>query len=287
MNKKFRILIFSIFVILILYLNISTRGFSVEMIMISIYFSLLIFGVSKNFLKDWIPFLIGFWGYESTRGIADDFASMLGIKPNFNIVFNLEKSLFFFLKDVPTILLQQNFPFSEMPKFFLITLFFFYSSFFWIWAGTAFLIWLKKPEYFKNFVTSFLLMSFFGNFVFAFFPTMPPWYASQIGKLPELERVMWSAIFPNHGVSFVSFWDSNDFAAFPSHHFGWTFFSALWITKLFGKKWVWSFIFPFVILFSIVYGAEHYFVDAVFGGIISFVFFRIFSKNSLEYFARI
>ncbi|GAB4139624.1 MAG: phosphatase PAP2 family protein [Patescibacteria group bacterium] len=281
-EKVFRIFAFIIYIFGILYLNLSTRGFGIGLIVISMFLGLYILGISKNFLKDWLPFLFGFWAYEYTRGIADDIAKFFGILPNFSIIYNLEKSIFFFLKEIPTIFLQQKFPPEMSSKIFLWILFFFYSSFFWIWAGTALLIWLKKPEFFKNFIVSFLTLSFFGNLIFTIFPTMPPWYASSIGEIAKVDRTMWSKIFPSGRMDFVRFWDGNEFAAFPSHHFGWTFFSALWLTKLFGKRWILSFVFPIMIWFATIYGAEHYFVDGLFGGILAFIFFKTFSKKSLE-----
>jgi membrane-associated phospholipid phosphatase len=78
----------------------------------------------------------------------------------------------------------------------------------------------------------------------------------------------------------ISQHDGNPFAALPSLHTGWTWYAALFAVKMFGwRKAGWSFIFPIMIMLSIVYGAEHYVIDIIAGILVSTLAFIIVNHS--------
>jgi hypothetical protein len=99
---------------------------------------------------------------------------------------------------------------------------------------------------------------------FAFFPLMPPrLLPAHYGFVDTLKAVggLWS--FDSGAMAKVS----NQYAAMPSLHFGWSSWCALVLAPALRRPWaravMWAY--PFVTLFAIVVTANHYVLDAVGG----------------------
>ena len=63
---------------------------------------------------------------------------------------------------------------------------------------------------------------------------------------------------------------SNQYAAMPSLHFGWSTWCAITMVMVIGhgwKRWLW-FAYPAVTVFTILVTGNHYWIDAVFGGLV-------------------
>jgi len=225
-----------------------------------------------------------FWFYETARGFADNIAQFLGRHIIVDGLLNLERAVFGFLGSltggagstvsgvIPTVWLQQHFPPSQMPMWFIYALFLVYTLFFWFWAFVGYALWKRNKKLFHEYMQSLLIVSFIGVGFYALMPSAPPWYASYLGKLPPLDRFLWSKTLPSSGISLVHFWDQNYFAAFPSMHFAWPFLAVIYLTQVYKNhlKSVYKrllvytlYIVPFAICFAIVYGAEHYVVDCL------------------------
>ncbi len=263
-NKYFKAILLIAIIIFTLKLNLTTRGFGLDMIIIFFWIIATLQGKGKKFIKDWWLYIVLFWVYESARGFADNIGNFLHRKMLIDFLINSDKLLF--AGNVPNVWLQQHLPIDSMPYWFLVTLFIFYTTFFWYWASVGFILWLKDKKIFKDYMNTLLILSFIAAGIYALFPSAPPWYASSLRKLPPLNRFLWSKIFPGNGISVVHFWDQNYFAAFPSLHFGWPFLASIYLIK-YKQEWKWyrylSLIVPFAICFAIVYGAEHYVSDCL------------------------
>ena len=70
---------------------------------------------------------------------------------------------------------------------------------------------------------------------------------------------------------------SNQYAAMPSMHFGWSTWCAVALVVVVGKgRWRWlGFLYPAATLFCILITANHYWLDALFGGVALFGGFAI------------
>lgn len=239
----------------------------------------------KEFFRDWsIPVLL-FYLYEFVRGKAYLFAEMLN-RPLLNdVLVNWESRIF---GKIPTVFLQYNLSNAEegvfLPNWYDYLLFFFYVSFFVYWLGIGFLIWRKNSDLFKRYIYGLLGFSMVSAVIYIFFPSAPPWYASQVGILPPLERLMLSYdYFSAKYVTMVSTYGNNDFAAFPSLHAAWPFYVSLFAVGVWGKKALPLLMIPLIIAFATWYGAEHYVIDSIFGFALAGSTYLIVRKREPKY----
>ena len=110
---------------------------------------------------------------------------------------------------------------------------------------------------------------------FAFFPLMPPRLLPNppyhfVDTL-QVVRGLWS--FDSGTMQKIS----NQYAAMPSLHFGWSSWCALVLFPLVRRRWVKGLVivYPFLTLFAIVVTANHYWLDAAGGALVLAVGFTL------------
>lgn len=263
--------------VVILILQIFKIQFGMDFIVITLCIFALIKREAVTFVKDWTVPIILFYLYEGLRSRAYDISQHFGISPIVEPLIWLERKVFFFLDDVPSVKLQYWLrPDLNQIHWYDYVLFFFYVMFFWYWLAAGFLIWLKDRKVFKQYMYGLVAFSIFDVGLYALFPSAPPWWASDRGYFPWISRILWTSDYlPGMGLSVVSTYGRNDFAAFPSHHAAWPFFATLFLVKVFGKKALPLFIVPFMIAFATWYGAEHYVIDSIAAVIVCLITFYI------------
>ena len=267
-------LVYLVLIAVVVVLNLVTRGFGLDLVILVFGAVAAFKGRGREFLQDWAPFLVLFWAYESLRGVAD---TLMNRPVYVNIFVDLESVLF---GTVLPVYLQHIFPVDHLPYALVALMFFIYSTFYWFWAGIGFLLWLSDRKNAKRYLWGLLAVSFTAAVFYVLFPSAPPWYAASKGLLPPLSRFLWGRLVPNKGLSFVHFWDQNYFAAFPSLHVAWPFYAALWSLKCFKSKLKYlAGLVPFFIWFVVIYGAEHYFLDGLFGVFLASLGFVVFGYN--------
>lgn len=276
-EQRYKIVAVSI-IIFLLVLQIFKIRFGMDIIILTLCVFALLKREGKQFIKDWLPPMILFYVYEALRAYAYDVSKLLGIHPIVEPIIWLERKLFFFLDQVPPVKLQYWLrPDLNVPHWYDYVLFFFYAMFFWYWLVIGYVLWTKaRKTLFKPYMYGLVAFSIFDVIVYALFPSAPPWYAADHGYFPWISRILWTIKYlPGHSFSVVSTYGRNDFAAFPSHHFAWPFFATLFMMKLYGKKATPLLIVPLMIGFATWYGAEHYVVDSIAGGIVCIITFYI------------
>lgn len=102
---------------------------------------------------------------------------------------------------------------------------------------------------------------------FAFFPLMPPrLLPAHYHFVDTLEKVggLWS--FDSGTMQKIS----NQYAAMPSLHFGWSSWCACVLFPMMRRKWAKALVavYPFITLFAIVVTANHYWLDAAGGAVV-------------------
>lgn len=258
-------------------LRLVGLSFGMDMIILALAIIAIVSHKGREFFQDWTIPMILFFVYEALRGFAFQFSQWIGIEIHIEDLIKLERSIFFFLSDIPTVVLQNAMhPNPDKFYFYDYILAFFYVSFFWFWLVVGFILWRKSRVIFKKYIYGLLSLSFFSAiFFFALFPAAPPWWASENGFLEPLERIMWVVLRFNNELSVISTYTRNDFAAMPSLHAAWPFFASLYIVKVYGKKWLPIFIVPIMIAIATWYGAEHYVIDSLLGFFLAFVFYKV------------
>ncbi|MEI7578486.1 MAG: phosphatase PAP2 family protein [bacterium] len=258
----------------ILVLNMFKIRFNFDFIVLTMLLAAYVTGSSKRFIKDWFLPILLFYFYQAFRGSAYTISNKLWqAEPIVQPLITWERNLFFFLNDIPTVILQQTLrPDLSIVPWYDYVLMLFYTLFFWYWIGAGFMIWKKNRQLFFKYMYGLVGFSIFDTILYLFFPTAPPWYAAQQGLITFVPRLFWTtSYFKTSGMSIISGYGDNKFAAFPSHHAAWPFFASLFLYKAFGKKALPLMIVPIMIMFATWYGAEHYIIDSIAGILVAWV----------------
>jgi hypothetical protein len=276
-NPRYRKVFLILVIVLLVFVNIFKRAFGMDFIILTLAIFALVYGESWKFVKDWLPPMCLFYLYEGVRAYAVNVHEALNLSPIVEPLIWLERKLFFFLDEVPSVKLQYALRHDlYVASWYDYILFFFYSTFFWYWLAAGFIIWVKRRELFKPYAYGLAFFSLFDVLIYMFFPSAPPWWASDNGYIPEIHRILWhNDYLPSKSMSVVSTYGRNDFAAFPSHHVAWPFYATLFLVYIFGKKALPLFIVPIMIAFATWYGAEHYVIDSLAGCFVASVTFLI------------
>jgi len=209
-----------------------------------------------GYLRDWVPFVVLFLGYEAMRGIAPN----TGFAVHMADMVSIEKSLFF--GQDPTQVLQSH---LGSPQWLTVTCTIVYFCHFVFPIAVGMALWLINRVLFLRFVVALLGMSFAAFIIFILAPTAPPWMAANNGLLPGVHKLISSAI-PSAVSPYYQLLDPNQVAAFPSLHAAYPLLGALALWSVNKRASIPAFVWCVVVWFAVVYLGEHYLID-VYGGI--------------------
>jgi hypothetical protein len=142
----------------------------------------------------------------------------------------------------------------------------FFTSF--VVAGV---LWKVAYPRFRRFVPLFVGLTFMGYLTYVFYPAIPPWMASQQGRLPATARlvpIIWDKVGV-HGAAAIFTGGSkfdNNIAAVPSLHAAFPLLILLFFWKG-AHTWVRALLVFYVLAmaFALVYTSEHFVADEVLG----------------------
>ncbi len=214
-------------------------------------------GRGKQFVFDFVPFLLLFLLYEVMRG----FAAKTGFAPH--DLSGPERLLFG--GGLPSEWLQQAlYRPGQVDLIDLLTMGMYFLHFVLL-VAVGFIFWLRDRRHYWHFVGALLLMSALAFVTYLFFPSTPPWlqYSGDVHKVAN-ETV--SKLDMDYFISpLYDHLNPNQYAAFPSLHasypilavvYAWSRYRLLALGLAAWAAGVW---------FSIVYLGEHYIVDALVG----------------------
>jgi membrane-associated phospholipid phosphatase len=209
------------------------------------------------FLRDWVPFVALFLGYEALSGIAPK----LGIKPQIGSMVHVERELF--AGRDPSEVLQRHFG-AHHWLLVVCTVIYFCHFLFPIAVGLV--LWLVDRSQFLRFTTAVLAMSFAAFIFFLLLPTAPPWYANQVGLLPGVHDLLHGTL-PSAVSPYFQRLDADPVAAFPSLHAAYPTLGALALWQVSRRTALFMVPWCLAVWFSVVILGQHYVVDVA-GGII-------------------
>jgi membrane-associated phospholipid phosphatase len=243
------------------------RGISIEpeWVVLALLLIAIPLGRGLTFIVDWGPFLLLFFAYEAMRG----FAAKTGFAPH--DLSGIERAVFG--GSLPTLVLQHSFYTVEKVSPQDVVAMGFYFMHFPLPILVGFVFWLRSRDHFHRYIAALLLMAFLAFVTYLFWPSAPPWYQFQEGRvdpsmvvhkiLNETVDKFWGA---NYFVSPVySHLNPNQFAAFPSLHAAFPALAAVYAWSRY--RWLAIGLVGWTagVFFSIVYLGEHYVVDALAG----------------------
>lgn len=132
-------------------------------------------------------------------------------------------------------------------------------------------LWKRDHARFARFMGSYLLLTFAGFVTFVLVPAEPPWMASAFGYTEPVARLVPEVLERMHLHLAASFFLSgsaydNEVAAFPSLHAAYPLLICLFFWRDAGRALrVLLAAYPLAMAFTLLYGAEHFVIDIIFG----------------------
>jgi membrane-associated phospholipid phosphatase len=214
-------------------------------------------GRGRQFIADFLPFLLLFFAYELMRG----FAAKTGFAP-YDLA-PLERAVF--AGQVPAVLLQQALYIPGRLGLLDLAAMFFYFMHFVLPVAVGFVFWLNSREHYWRFVAALLLLSFLAFVTYLFFPSTPPWLQFP-GEVHKITNETVSKLGLNYFVSPVySRLNPNQYAAFPSLHAAYPALAAFYARRRHPVLTLVLVAWALCVWFSIIYLGEHYVVDVLDG----------------------
>jgi membrane-associated phospholipid phosphatase len=209
------------------------------------------------FLRDWVPFVAIFLGYEAMRGIAPK----IGIAPHVGDNAGMESAVFG--GHLPSAALQSAIsgPFADGLSDAATVVYFCHFAFPFA-VGLA--LWLTNRTQFMRYTTALMGMSFLAFFIFLVLPTAPPWYAENQGVIRGVSKLL-DGTLPSYISPYYHTLNPNPVAAFPSLHAAYPFLSFLALRSVYPRAAWLAFAWSLMVGFSVVYLGEHWAID-VFAG---------------------
>ena len=215
----------------------------------------LLSGRSLTFLRDWVPFIALFLGYEAVRGIAPK----SGIPVHYGYVIRVDQAMF--AGTDPSRWLQAQ---LGSLRWLAIACTVVYFCHFVIPIAVGMVLWLVDRVQFLRFVVALLAMSFAAFVVFLLVPVAPPWLAGKHHLLPGVHSLI---ALPSAVSPFYNWLNPDAAAAFPSLHAAFPLLAALALWPVTRRGAALAFTWSAAVWFSVVYLGQHYVTDII-GGIV-------------------
>jgi membrane-associated phospholipid phosphatase len=214
-------------------------------------------GRGKQFIFDFVPFLLLFFAYEVMRG----FASKTGFAPH--DLSGAERFLFF--GNLPTLVLQHALYDPHQIRLVDAVAICFYFLHFVLPVAVGFVFWLGSREHYWRFVSALLLMSFLAFVTYLFFPSTPPWlqFPHEVHKIADETVTKWGLSYYTSPV--YENLNPNRYAAFPSLHAAYPTLAVVFAWRRYRRLAIGLLAWAACVWFSVVYLGEHYVVDVLCG----------------------
>ena len=220
----------------------------------------LLSGRFLGFLRDWIPFVVIFLGWEAMRGVAPK----TGFAPHVSDLAHLETTLFG--GHLPTAVLQQALNTGALGRALSYGATVVYFCHFVFPLAVGMVLWLVDRVQFVRFTTALMGMALVAFVVFLLLPTAPPWYAQQHGVISGFTKIIGTTL-PSSVSPYYNGLNPNPVAAFPSLHAAFPFLGFLALRRVYPRgAWI-AFAWCVLVWFSVVFLGEHYVVDVI-GGVV-------------------
>ena len=226
-------------------------------------------------LLEWLPFFGLLVAYDYLRGAASVANEDAHILPQIAV----DRALAFG-GQVPTVWLQERlYDPDRVPWYDIATWCVYMTHFFVIWIVAA-VLWRFAHDRFRRYVAVLVTLTLFGFLTYWLYPAQPPWLASELGEIGPVDRVVptvWGHLgFPTAQTLFET-GDGlvNLVAAMPSLHAAYPFMLLLFFWSSGWWVRIGLGLYTVAMAFVLVYGGEHFIVDALFGYVLALLAFAV------------
>ena len=220
---------------------------------------------ARRTLVRWSPFMAVVVAHELGGAFSDNFG-----RPT---VVHLQLRIDRFLGggNVPTTWLQQRLHATGRVHWYDAVVAVVYLSYFIAPYAVAAFLWKVDRSAWKRYTAVYFTLAATAFVTWSAFPTAPPWMAADQGLIPATPRLVndgWHML----GLKAVSFFviggqkAANEVAAIPSLHGAHSLMVAWFLWSRVSPRWrPLLAVYPFAMMFSLVYGGEHYVIDVLVG----------------------
>jgi membrane-associated phospholipid phosphatase len=216
----------------------------------------------RGMVVDWLPFILFLFAYDYARSVADT----TGLKPHLAPQLHVERLLFG--TPYPTVWLQRQLYHPPSAAWYDYGAWVVYLSHFFGTLTLAALLWRFAYPLFKRWRTLVMWLSAAGFVTYVLYPAVPPWLASDQGKISHIEKIK-DQMFSHTGTTAITSaiekkW-VDQVAAMPSLH---SAFPLMMMLLFWHKGWRWRVPFGLYALamgLALVYTGEHFAVDILAG----------------------
>ncbi len=222
-----------------------------------------------RFGRDWAPIVVLLVVYNWTRGFADN-----GTAPHVNALISADASMWGWATNgqAPTVWLQHELYDPAHVRWWDAFISLIYFSHFVTVPAIAMILWLRNRELWGKFMRRWVTLFAAGLATYFIYPAAPPWLASQDHLIPTVARIStrgWKAIGMHSAGNLLNAAQldaSNLVAAMPSLHTGFSVLAVGFFLPRVRKRW-WPLLlcYPLAMVFTLVYSAEHWVIDAIVG----------------------
>jgi len=227
---------------------------------------------------DWLPLLVIAAGYDLVRSQAHELSERAVTEPQ------LRFDEVAFGGTVPTVRLQDALVDAGTVHWWDYPAWLMYLSHFVFTLTIALWCYVRHRDWFHRLALLILTVSICGFITYFLLPAVPPWLASRQGDLEPTTRIVhdvWMHLGLD-GAAEVFAGDpklANPVAALPSLHAAWPFMVLLFLWNKVGT-WRWAIVtYNALMVFVLVYGAEHYVSDILLGWLYAAVVYFVVTKS--------
>jgi membrane-associated phospholipid phosphatase len=216
----------------------------------------------RGMVVDWLPFILFLFAYDYARSIADT----TGFTPHLDP--QLRAETFLFGTPIPTVDLQRHLYHPPAAGWYDYGAWIVYLTHFFGTLTLAALLWRFAHPLFKRWRTLVMWLSAAGFVTYVLYPAVPPWLASDTGKISHIEKVKDQMFLHTGTDALTSAIEKNwvdQVAAMPSLHAA---FPLMMMLLFWHKGWRWRIpfgLYAFAMGLALVYTGEHFAIDILVG----------------------
>jgi len=239
--------------------SLFRQNWSSLLIFVPIFVVAASLGRLRSFAVTWVPLAVFLDAFARLRGLADK----TGIPIHHTAALEVDRFLFF--GTAPTVWLQNRLTIPNHFRWYDYAATGFHWSHFVMPITILFILWLKRPAFFRRYLIAFVVLTTLILDIYFLFPAAPPWMAAREGYLPHLARPMVDvAVQANRslfGSVYATIGASNDVAAMPSLHASYPFLACVMFWPVSRKLGLLGLLYFLLMSLSLVYLAEHYVIE--------------------------